>query len=192
MTKKECRQLFSEKRKALNQTQHELLSKQVIHCLIQSVDFSHRTVSLFLPIQSKQEINTWSLLDHQRYPTTQFTVPIADFQTFSLQHIVIEPNTQFITNRWGIPEPVSGRPIAPQDIDIVLVPLLAFDTCGFRVGYGKGFYDRFLANCKQNCVFVGLSVFEPIDTISDINVHDIPLHIGITPQKNIKFPQKNN
>jgi 5-formyltetrahydrofolate cyclo-ligase len=63
------------------------------------------------------------------------------------------------------------------------VPLLAFDEKGFRVGYGKGFYDRFLKQCKDGGIKIGLSYFNPIDTIEDAGEFDVPLNFCITPQK---------
>jgi len=65
----------------------------------------------------------------------------------------------------------------------VLVPLLSFDKKGFRVGYGKGFYDRFLMQCKSDCIKIGLSYFDPIDVIDDADEFDVPLDFCITPQK---------
>ena len=70
---------------------------------------------------------------------------------------------------------------------MVLVPLLAFDSKGYRVGYGKGFYDRFLKQCRNDCVKIGLSYFEPIDAINDAGEFDVPLDFCITPQKAYVF-----
>ena len=64
-----------------------------------------------------------------------------------------------------------------------MLPLLAFDKKGYRVGYGKGFYDRFLLNLKEDALKVGLSLFEvEDDLISDINSYDIPMDICVTPE----------
>lgn len=70
---------------------------------------------------------------------------------------------------------------------MVLIPLLAFDKKGYRVGYGKGFYDRFLADCRPDVVKVGLSVFEPIDEIADLNEFDIKMDFCITPNRVWQF-----
>lgn len=70
---------------------------------------------------------------------------------------------------------------------MVLIPLLAFDKNGYRVGYGKGFYDRFLAECRPDVVKVGLSVFEPIDEITDLNEFDIKMDFCITPNRVWQF-----
>lgn len=60
------------------------------------------------------------------------------------------------------------------------MPLLAYDKQGNRVGYGKGFYDKFLSQCKPNVVKIGLSFFEPEDLIEDIFENDVKLDVCIT------------
>ncbi|MDY6994028.1 MAG: 5-formyltetrahydrofolate cyclo-ligase, partial [Pseudomonadota bacterium] len=70
-----------------------------------------------------------------------------------------------------------------RDINLVLCPLLAFDKKGFRVGYGKGFYDRFFQKCQPNAIKVGLSFEEAVEHIEDINQYDIPLNYCVTPKK---------
>mgnify|MGYP003575184065 FL=1 len=85
-------------------------------------------------------------------------------------------------NEWGITEPVSGVEVLPEQLDIVLIPLLVYDKKGNRVGYGKGFYDRFLSECRSDAMKVGLSFFEPVDLISDANELDIPLDACISPK----------
>jgi len=86
---------------------------------------------------------------------------------------------QFANSPWGIPEPVGGRVVEPADFDVVLIPLLAFDVKGHRVGYGKGFYDRYLASCRPDCLKIGISFFEAVDPIDDLNAHDIALNMAI-------------
>ena len=65
-------------------------------------------------------------------------------------------------------------------IDVVFVPLLAYDKQGNRVGYGKGFYDKFLSECKSNVVKIGLSFFDPEEFIEDVFENDVKLNICIT------------
>ncbi|WP_337251765.1 5-formyltetrahydrofolate cyclo-ligase [Maribacter halichondriae] len=87
----------------------------------------------------------------------------------------------------GVPEPVDGIEIDPMKIDVVFVPLLAFDEKGNRVGYGKGFYDDFLSKCRPNVVKVGLSLFEAEKNITGIADHDILLNYCVTPQRIYSF-----
>jgi 5-formyltetrahydrofolate cyclo-ligase len=101
---------------------------------------------------------------------------------FSMQHILQEEDTYFELNHYGIPEPVNGKTIDPLELDLVIVPLLGFDEQGNRVGYGKGYYDRFLSKCKEDVIKVGLSFLSPIDCIEDVDFFDKKLDFCITPE----------
>jgi 5-formyltetrahydrofolate cyclo-ligase len=106
-------------------------------------------------------------------------------QTSELEHYYYEEPGQLENNIWGIPEPVKGVPTPAEKIDAVLVPLLAFDRQGHRIGYGRGFYDRFLVECRPDCQKIGLSFFEMEDQIDGINEKDIPLDLVITPKSTV-------
>lgn len=187
MTKDECRKLFSEKRKRLSESELESASEKIILQLLKHTDLTGKTISIFLPIPAKREIDTFPLLERKNELTARFALPVADFSSGTIQHLEYENKQQLVPNNYGIPEPLNGKIIAPAEIDIVIVPLLCFDLKGYRVGYGKGFYDRFLSTCRNDCQFIGLSVFEPIEMISDADEHDVPLHTCITPEKIYRF-----
>ncbi|BDD08714.1 5-formyltetrahydrofolate cyclo-ligase [Fulvitalea axinellae] len=139
------------------------------------------TVHCFLPILKHKEINTWPLIDFFSEKTV--VVSKSDFKTHEMHSFVLEKNTPLEENRWGIPEPVNARPIHEHKIDLVLIPLLTFDKLGYRVGYGKGFYDRFLQRCRPDVLKVGLSLEAPVEKISDTHEHDQKLDYCITPDK---------
>ena len=90
---------------------------------------------------------------------------------------------------WGILEPMEETSVRlnPTDIDVIFIPLLAVDTQGHRVGYGKGFYDRFLAQAKPDVIKIGLSLNEPIEPIEDLNTFDVALDFAITPLSTYRF-----
>ncbi len=94
---------------------------------------------------------------------------------------------QIQINNYGIPEPVDGDLLKPTDFDLVVVPLMAFNKKGYRVGYGKGFYDLFLSECRRDCLFVGVNHFNDTIEISDLDAHDIPMDYIVTPENTIKF-----
>ena len=79
------------------------------------------------------------------------------------------------------PEPVDGVEIPSTKIDVVFVPLLAFDEKGNRAGYGKGFYDAFLSECKPDAIKIGLSFFESEELITDVFEGDVKLDYCVTP-----------
>ncbi len=90
-------------------------------------------------------------------------------------------------NKWGIREPDGEQTAAPSELDIVLVPLLAFDAQGHRVGYGKGYYDRLLAECRPDCLKIGLSAFAAEERIDDIHPLDVRLDLCLTPDESVAF-----
>ena len=102
-------------------------------------------------------------------------------------HFQITSNSNLAINNYGIPEPTEGNQLIESEFDIVFTPLLAFDIQGNRVGYGKGFYDRFISKCNSNCQFIGLSLFDEFTEIEDVNNEDIKLNACITPSKIIYF-----
>ena len=90
-------------------------------------------------------------------------------------------------NAWNIPEPVGGIQIQPEQIDVIFVPLLAYDVKGNRVGYGKGFYDQFLSQCRPNSIKIGLSFFAPEEQIEDLHEADVSLNFCVSPHTISRF-----
>jgi len=185
MTKEELRKIYLEKRKALSHKQ-TMVETDLLLIQFQNLHLpSFENVLSYRAIASKQEIDMDIFESYLELtnPSTTFCYPVCDLQTCTLQAISTDSETAFSVNKWGIEEPQSNTILSPKDIDIVFVPFLAFDEKGFRVGYGKGFYDRFLSLCRPDVLKVGFSFFPPEKNISDVNDFDIPLHIGITPEK---------
>jgi len=188
MLKKEARSYFTNLREKMTIQEIDELSKKIHYHLISNFDFFQKRTSIFLPIQEKKEINNFLLLQKFQNTKTIFAAPVSDFKKNTLKHIVLDfKSEQIQKNKYNIPEPVYGNEILSSEFDIVLIPLMTFDKQGYRVGYGKGFYDKFLAECKNECLFIGLSLFDRIDRIDDINKYDIPLNYAITPDKIYQF-----
>ena len=148
-----------------------------------------RWLHLFLPLVSKNEPDTWVIVRRVwgEAMRLRLAVPVVQADGASLRHYELMPETQLTRTRWGIDEPVPDAAttpeVAPALLDAVLVPLLAFDATGHRVGYGGGFYDRFLAQCRPDCAFIGLSVLDepPVPAIADVLPTDIRLTACLTP-----------
>jgi len=137
-----------------------------------------------LPIDRLAELNTWHFLE--QCPSATFFLPVVKADT-TLIHVKYESKAQIQTSEWGIPEPLFGEEIEADELDLVLIPLLAIDQKGYRVGYGKGFYDQFLGQCSSTCQFIGLTYFDPIDEIFDVHENDIPVHACVTPNQVFTF-----
>jgi 5-formyltetrahydrofolate cyclo-ligase len=88
---------------------------------------------------------------------------------------------------FNIPEPTSKEKIESSNLNVLLLPLLAFDNKGFRVGYGKGFYDKYLNRSSMDLVKIGVSLFEDPIEIDDVNEFDIKMDYCVTPNQIFKF-----
>ena len=186
MQKAELRKKYLKLRQSLSVAQIDDLSIAIANQALQLPIWDKTYYHIFLPISEKKEINTEFLLHILQGKDKSICIPKADFKTGEMQHILLQENTPIKISAYGIPEPVEGIAIPPSQFDVVFVPLLAFDLHGNRVGYGKGFYDRFLTLCKPKCIVVGLSFFEAEEKIRKGNI-DFPLNICITPRKNYTF-----
>lgn len=144
-----------------------------------------KCISIFLQIDKKREINTFLIIDFlkQNYPNIKICVPKSNFFNNTLTHYYYDENTIIEENNYGIKEPLNGILVNDYDIDIVIIPLLVADIKGFRLGYGKGFYDKFLSNNNIKAIKIGLSQFDLVDDIPEKNILDIPLDIIITTKK---------
>ena len=186
MDKSQIRTQYKEFRKELSEI--EVMDKSLLianRCLELPV-WEEKIFHLFLKLEDQNEVDTAIILTLLQGKDKEVVVPkIANAE--QLQHFLLTDQTRFQKNALGIPEPVSGIEIEASKIDVVFVPLLAFDDKGHRVGYGKGYYDRFLATCRPNCIKVGLSFFEKEQDSFIIQPTDIPLDYCVTPEKIYRF-----
>lgn len=184
--KKELRQRYLQKRKALNSQTCEDLSIEIANQALQLDIWGSTYYHLFLSIAEKNEVNTEYLLHILQGKDKSIVVPKSDFKTKRLTHILLQENTSIEISSYGIPEPREGLEVPANQLDVVFVPLLAFDLNGNRIGYGGGFYDRFLSECRTNCLKIGLSFFDPEENILPENI-DFPLDLCVTPKKIYSF-----
>jgi len=189
MTKQELRQLYKTKRAELH-AKERLKLDDLLLIKFQQLNYSAiQTVLFYWPLVNQAEPNTHLFSGYLRHmiPGLILCYPVTDTASNELTAITINEDTVYHTNSLGITEPKEGAVVKPEQVDMVLVPLLACDTKGYRVGYGKGFYDRYLATCRADIVKIGLSYFEPVDQITDKSQFDVPLTYCITPQRIYEF-----
>jgi 5-formyltetrahydrofolate cyclo-ligase len=187
MIKKEVRKKYKELRQNLSEETIEEWSLQIANQLIRLDIWQHSFYHLFLPIESQREVNTEYILQVLAGKDKNIVLSKSDFDTREMTHFLLTDNTTIKKNEYDIPEPIDGLEVPVSKIDVVFVPLLAFDEKGNRVGYGKGFYDKFLAECKSDVLKIGLSFFESEAVISDVLSTDIQLDLCVTPTKVYNF-----
>lgn len=187
MTKKELRLKYQALRNALTEEQIDELSLKLANQSVKMPIWSYTNYHIFLPITEKKEINTEYLLHILSGKDKNILLSKSNFSDGSLTHFLLTDNTRIEKNAYNIPEPTTGITVPDQQVDVVFIPLLAFDVTGQRVGYGKGFYDRFLELCRPDVVKIGLSLFDAEEAIADTLNTDIPLDFCITPHKIYSF-----
>ncbi len=187
MNKSDSRILYLQKRLNLSNDHYRSLNRKITEHFLHYLPESTDTVHIYLPINEKNEPDTWPIIRALWALGRNVVVPVMDPLNSSLTSWNLAPDTILQKNDWGIPEPVSSSIAEANAIDLVVLPLLAFDRQGYRVGYGKGYYDKYLAGFGHQPIKVGLSFFDPLDKIDDRNAQDIPMDICITPSGLIKF-----
>ena len=187
MEKTELRKIYKEKRAALSPNNKEEMSLAIANQLIQMPIWNLTYYHLFLTIENHNEIDTEYILHLLAGRDKEIVISKSNFEDCSMTHFLLTDNTKIKKNGFNIPEPVDGLEVPVTKIDVVFVPLLAFDKAGHRVGYGKGFYDRFLSHCKPDVITVGLSFFEAEIEISDLHENDFALNYCVTPSKTYRF-----
>jgi 5-formyltetrahydrofolate cyclo-ligase len=187
MTKTELRKTYKALRKDLSSETIEDLSLAISNQLLKIPIWEYSFYHIFLAIEAQKEVNTDYILNILSGKDKNILISKSDFETGEMTHFLLTDNTVIKKNNYNIPEPVDGIEITNDKIEVVFIPLLAFDKQGNRVGYGKGFYDRFLANCKPETIKIGLSFFEAEVEISDVFDGDIGLDYCVTTNKIYQF-----
>lgn len=186
MDKSQIRKQYKILREGLSKTQIEDRSISIANRCLELPIWNKQIMHIFLSIENQKEVDTSFLRTLLQGKDKEIVIPkIIDSER--LQHFLLTDHTLFKKNSLGIPEPVSGIEIKPSLIDVVFIPLLSFDYKGNRVGYGKGYYDRFLLNCKEECLKIGLSFFEEEQCVFDVEDTDISLDFCVTPKQIYKY-----
>lgn len=188
--KNQLRIKYKKLRQELSPAQIEDLSIAIANRTLELPIWDHSFYHLFLSITEKREIDTEPLLHILQGKDKNIVLSKSDFKTHRLTNYLLTDSTVLQKNEWGIPEPQGGIEILPHQIEVVFLPLLAFDLQGHRVGYGKGFYDRFLSACSGTTIKVGLSFFEPEQQIPGVLSSDVPLDFCVTPHRIYRFGEE--
>lgn len=189
-TKNEWREKYLKLRTLLDENEVEHKSREIEEHLFGSVSLKDvKVLHVFHTIPDRNEVQTAGIINRlfEEYPHIRLATSRSDLKKRSLEAVFFDQNTFLRANKWGIPEPMNGEVCYPQDIDLVLVPLLICDVKGNRVGYGLGFYDSFLATCKPETIRIGLSLFPPVEAIENVDAWDIPMNGVVSPEGHTSF-----
>lgn len=184
MDKNTLRKVYLEKRKFLSQAEYERRNQLLYHRLIEFQEIHQfQSIHTFIPIKKNKEPDTFPFIQYlwSKKPETDVITAISDLKSPILSHVKITESTTFLENKWGIPEPQDSMPYSTENIECVLVPMVVGSKNGDRIGYGKGYYDRFLQDCGNNTQFVGVTLGPLLENTFYADQYDVPMHKMITP-----------
>ena len=187
MFKQELRSLYKSKRNSLTSNEVEVLSLSIANNVLGLEIWDYDNYHIFFPIEKNNEIDTKLIIQAIQGKDKNVILPKLNLAKKTLLNFLLTDSTLLKQNELGIVEPQSGILIDESQIEVVFVPLLSFDKKGHRVGYGGGFYDRFLIKCKPSIIKIGVSFFDPVKEILDVDRTDIRLNFCVTPKKVYEF-----
>ena len=187
MNKKELRLKYKTLRQGLTKGQIDDYSLAIANRLLKLDIWDLTFYHIFLTIEEQKEVNTDYILNILSGKDKNIIVSKSNFEDCSMTHYLLTDNTTIKKNNHNIPEPVDGIEIKSSQLEAIFIPLLAFDTIGNRIGYGKGFYDRFLVHCKPETLKIGLSFFEAENETFEASKNDIKLDYCVTPNTVFQF-----
>tara|TARA_X000001036_G_scaffold227719_1_gene212907 strand:+ start:321 stop:881 length:561 start_codon:yes stop_codon:yes gene_type:complete len=183
--KKKLRLLYKKKRAELDSLKIENLSIEIANQILILPLWGFENFHVFMGVEKMKEINTNHIISVLQGRDKNIIIPKVVSNTH-LAHYMLTDATKLKINQWDVLEPINGIEVEEKKIQVVFIPLLAYDCFGNRLGYGKGYYDRFLDKCAEKCLKIGLSFFTPEKKILTSPL-DIKLNYCVTPKKIYKF-----
>ena len=157
------------------------LSQQIVNRSINWIEMN-RVDAILIYLSMRSEVETGGLLDYLLTQNKIALAPVMDTKRQSLTpHRITDPKKDLVLHPYGMyqPDQATCPPLPLEQVDLILVPGVAFDLKGYRIGYGAGFYDRFLPQCPQ-AVWLGLAYEAQIVTNTFPHPWDVPLHQILT------------
>ena len=175
MLKSNLRKKFLRIRRKLYDHKKKIQFKYIIK-ILNKIKKKNIIVGGYYPVS--HEIDCLNILKNLENKKFKISLPVIkknhgmDFHLFSFKDVLK-------TNLYGIPEPIKKKPVNP---DVLFVPLVAFDRKGFRLGYGGGFYDRYIKKVKKRkkVLTIGFAYFFQKVKKIPTNKYDIKLDFIIT------------
>lgn len=180
--KEKQRRRYLRIRRSIPADEYEQYSERIIGRLREWSPFKQaEKIHCYVSLNERGEVNTSDLIREMDKGAKQVIVPVTDFDTGTLKHIELTGFEDLRPNRWGVPEPETGREVSPGELDLVIVPMVAGDLQRNRLGYGKGFYDRFLSEVE--CPAAGLVFERCLADELPVEPFDVRLDVLITEER---------
>lgn len=179
------RDQLKEKRQAMTAETVELYSTIIIKQIKNIVDWAHiKRVHIYVPIEAFKEVNTWPLLEYiwQGWPEIKVAVP-DPFKSKETASVFVDRRTTWKFGNKSL-QPVDAYPVTPNILfDLFIIPMIGFDSDGFRLGYGGGYYDKLLKTQKQaKKIGVGYEISFIEDGLPR-ELHDVPMERIVTEER---------
>ena len=171
MNKQELRSAIRARKRAMTMEEIETRSDALCQKFLES-DAYRRASTLYGYLPYNQEVRTWPILERAIADGKRVAVP--KVYGDEMKFIYLEDLTQVEKGYSGIPEPIADGPVAEDQTALVLMPGLAFDPLGHRIGYGGGFYDKFLSREPEHPTLALCYEFQMVEKL-ETEQFDIPV-----------------
>ncbi len=176
-SKQELRQRLKKERFAIPQDEREKKSKKICSCLIETIK-NYSPVMVY--VSKPAEVNTETLITGLIAKGHRVIVPIIEKETVSLRLSYLDDPSVLIESTFHVPEPIGSEiPARPEEVRVAIIPVLGFDRKGNRLGYGSGYYDRFLAK-NPNIKRIGLAFACQEITAVPCDENDVKMDLVVT------------
>lgn len=184
MNKSQLRALYKSKRIRLSEVEIQEFSQKILQKLISMPIWEKSVFHVFVPIVQNHEVNTFPIIEYLHEHGKTVLVPKVEGE--KMHSCLINADTEWTIGKFNVPEPLECLK-TDLPIDVILMPMLVCDLSGNRIGYGGGYYDRFLGDINYPILKLGLNFFPPINQEFEIFTQDVPLDYCVTPEEIVSF-----
>jgi 5-formyltetrahydrofolate cyclo-ligase len=153
--KQSIRQQLLARRRNMSEEAFHIKSEAITKRLKKLAEFKRAgVIHCYVSMNERREVDTHPLIKDMLSSSRKVVVPVMQMKTGALKHIRLGSFDELQPNKWHVLEPVVGEEISIEQLELIIVPMAGGDHQKNRIGYGAGFYDRFLQNAR--CVSIGL------------------------------------
>lgn len=183
--KEKIRKALLQERENIPEEYFRWASDKIIASLLQLQEIqSAEVIHIYVSMNARREVNTHGIIKKMLASGKKVVVPVTNFENGTLKHVQLMDFDDLKANEWGVLEPVSELEVDVEEIEVVVVPMVGGDEQCNRMGYGKGFYDRFLQ--KVEYPKIGLLFEKTLRKVIPTEKFDIPLDKLITEERVIE------